>query len=155
MTYDEDRWTTCPPGEINRLAARLRGRRRRRYATRAATAVAVLVAGLGLWSLQNRPHEYHLAGISCSEVQEHTMAFASGDLEPALAAQVESHAEQCPRCHELFEEMGLLSFLLPADLARWSRDWLVAAGNLHHPRLDTTTEHTDRCWRQSNGMPVS
>jgi hypothetical protein len=137
MTHAEGRWTACPPGEFTRLGTRLRGRRRRRHATRAAATM--VLTGLGLWTLQGRTREYDFAGIGCSRVQELAMAFAGGDLEPGLADRVESHAEQCPRCHELFEEMGLLSALALPDLARVSLGWLASSTQRQCPEPYTTT----------------
>ncbi|RUL87980.1 anti-sigma factor family protein [Tautonia sociabilis] len=107
-------WTECPEGEFARLAARLRGRRRQRTALRASVAM-VLVAGIAAWAVHGRltgPREYQFAGIRCSRVLELAQLYAQGSLEPALARQVRAHVDQCPRCHERFEAMGLVSGLL-------------------------------------------
>ncbi len=118
----EEHWKSCPPGELNRLGMRLRGRRRQQQVVRSTAALAaVLLLGLGLWTLRPGPTEYHFAGISCSKVQDLAMAYANQDLETDLTDQVESHVEQCPHCQERFKAMGLLSILIPPELANWSR----------------------------------
>lgn len=130
MTNAEGRWEACPPGELGRLGARLRGRRRR-LAVRAGGALAVLLTCVGLWTLNARPRDMTFAGISCTRVTELAMAYGEGTLEPELRSRVDAHLEQCPRCHERFEEMGLLSQILPE---RWIRMAGVALDVAYKPR---------------------
>lgn len=105
-----DDWVQCPPGELNRLAVRLRGRRHRRVLMQATAAVAVLAVAVGGWLLWPSPKptgEYNFAGITCSRVLELADAYAAGKLSHELRAQVREHVAQCPHCGPKFKEMGM------------------------------------------------
>ncbi len=138
MTNAEERWGACPQGELSRLGARLRGRRRRRIAVRAGGALAVLLISVGLWSMQAGRRDNHFAGISCTRVTELAMAYEGGKLAPDLRRQVLSHVEQCPRCHERFKAMGLITQLLPGRRTRGAR---VALNRAHVSPADYLHPH--------------
>ncbi len=127
MTNPEPRWTACPPGEIGRMASRLRGRKRRRVTPRAGGVLALLLLFVGLWSVRPGVRENCFAGLTCSRVIELAMAYGQGTLEPDLREKVKSHVDQCKRCHDRFKEMGFLARLLPAEWARTARFALAAS----------------------------
>lgn len=111
MTNFEPDWITCPQGELNRLANRLRSRRRRMHTAMAGAALLLLlVVGFGVWSLRPSEEQYNFAGITCKRVQSLAMAYSEGTLAADLRDRVNAHIDQCPRCHDRFREMGLLSW---------------------------------------------
>jgi anti-sigma factor RsiW len=103
-----DEWVLCPPGELERLAERLRRRRRRRVFLRTATAVAVVAAGGGLsaWLSLGPAREPSYGGITCTRVQALAGAYARGELSATVREQVRQHLAQCPRCAARFQALG-------------------------------------------------
>ncbi len=96
-------WTSCPPGEMGRLVAGLRGKRRTRQTmvvggTVAALAVLVLVgnAGIGRW-------EGH--GVTCKHVSAVANEFVAGKLGADETEQVRLHLENCRRCREAIDKL--------------------------------------------------
>ncbi len=61
--------------------------------------------------------------MNCTDLKEHLMPFADGELEPTLAAQVEKALESCPECQEELAEIRRISsmsraaFLAPVEAA--------------------------------------
>lgn len=61
--------------------------------------------------------------MNCSDLKEHLMPFADGELAPALAAEVEKALGDCPECREELAEIRRISsmsraaFLAPAETA--------------------------------------
>ena len=110
-----DGWKACPPGELGRLSSRLRSRRIRRNAARAGMALAaVTLLALGVLTFRTghgEMKEFEFAGIRCSRVIALTQDYSMGKLEPRLSDQIKAHVEVCPRCHERFKAMGLISAL--------------------------------------------
>lgn len=45
-----------------------------------------------------RPHERHVAGLTCAEVMVDLSTYLDGDLTPARAAQLEAHVRECQAC---------------------------------------------------------
>ncbi|MEO6808974.1 MAG: zf-HC2 domain-containing protein [Isosphaeraceae bacterium] len=111
-------WKACPPGELGRLSARLRSRRIRRNGTRSGLSIAaVLLLTIGLGTLRHSHQKvkgFDFAGIKCSKVMVMAPDYSMGTLDPQLKEQIKSHVEQCPRCHEKFKAMGLITLWVPA-----------------------------------------
>lgn len=106
MTQPGGEWRQCPPGEIERLAGRLRQRRRRRLWLRSsalAATVVVLAAAVMLWSLG----EPNYGGLTCTDVISFAEDYRNDRLEPELRAHVVTHLENCPNCRAHYEEMGI------------------------------------------------
>jgi len=126
-------WKACPSGELGRLSAHLRSRRIRRNATRSGIGIAaVSLLAVGLWSLRpshREMKEFDFAGIKCGKVIAFAHDYSMGKLNPQLKDQIKSHVEQCPRCHEKFKAMGLITFRSYAVVPLCSREvgrlWLV------------------------------
>jgi hypothetical protein len=106
-------WTACPPGEIERLAVRLRNRRRRRLFLRAGAAVAAAaVVGAGAWLVRgwfDRKREPNFAGITCTEVRKLAEAYLKDDLSTATREQVRQHISQCGHCASYFRALAAKS----------------------------------------------
>lgn len=104
-----DEWVPCPPGELDRLANKLRGRRQRRVFLRTAGVVATIAAaggGLSLWLVPGISGERSFGGLTCTEVQQLAEAYGKGKLDESLRAQVRLHVSQCPQCGPHFKAMG-------------------------------------------------
>ncbi len=108
-------WTACPPGEIARLAGRLRRRSRRRLFLRAgAIAAAAGVAAAGVWVLRlgfdPKPEpEPNFGGITCTEARKLAEAYVKNELPPASRERVRQHISQCPHCAPYFRLLGAKS----------------------------------------------
>lgn len=102
-------WVNCPPGELRRLANRLRGRRQRRAVLKAVVAAAagsVALGGAG-WYWFRPPRDYEYAGITCTRVAELVPVYRAGTLPADLRRQVDLHVAECPHCRPRFRDMGL------------------------------------------------
>jgi len=59
--------------------------------------------------------------MTCTELKQHLMPFADGELEPSLAAEVERALDGCPECREELDEIRRISalsrhaFLVPVE----------------------------------------
>lgn len=142
-----DEWVQCPPGELSRLATRLRGRRQRRIVVQTSALVLLVAVGLGglvLWPRPQGTGDYNYAGIMCSRVMQLADAYAAGELTTELREQVRQHVAQCPNCGPKFKEMGLTAWSgPPAEIP-------TAALRLNYAALAAT--NTSRRW---SGMPQS
>lgn len=49
--------------------------------------------------------------MTCTELKQHLMPFADGELAPALAAEVERALAECPECREELDEIRRISSL--------------------------------------------
>lgn len=49
--------------------------------------------------------------MTCTELKQHLMPFADGELAPALAAEVERALAECPECREELDEIRRISVL--------------------------------------------
>jgi hypothetical protein len=113
-------WVKCPPGELTRLAKRLRWNRQRRIFLGASAAVSVAGLLLALWlgwPASTDMREYHFAGISCSQVRQLAPKYLAGELKPALREKVSQHLAQCPLCKQFMKDMGMTSGGKPAESA--------------------------------------
>jgi anti-sigma factor RsiW len=45
-----------------------------------------------------RPHERHVAGLTCAEVMVDLSGYLDGELSPERAAQLEAHVRECQTC---------------------------------------------------------
>lgn len=103
----EDAWSDCGPGELQRVAAHLRGRRRReflRQAGRVAAGAAVLGAGGVLatrvgtgTSTPDQPYE----GIACAEVMRLMPRYRTQPLNAEVAEKIRIHLAHCPECGKM------------------------------------------------------
>ncbi len=122
MSPAADDWKACPPGELGRLSSRLRSRGNRRSAARSGMALAVVtILAMGVWAFRPGSREmrdFEFAGIRCSRVISLAQDYSMGKLEPRLSDQIKSHVDQCPRCHERFKSMGLISAVRPREPLR-------------------------------------
>ncbi len=130
MTNAQDRWTACPQGELSRLRGRLRGRRRRRITAQAAGVLAVLLTGTVLWTMNLRNRDNTFAGLTCTQVSQLATAYGEGKLDADIHEQVRLHVNECPRCHDRFRNMGLISQLVAEPLIPPSQ---VAIQHHHEP----------------------
>ena len=109
-------WNRCPPGEVRRLAEKLRLRQRRRLFLRRTAVAAAAVFGLAaggtgwwLWRRSDRPppqHEYDYGGITCSEVRRLAEPYRNGTLAEPQRSQVRRQIELCPACGPAFRRPG-------------------------------------------------
>ena len=59
--------------------------------------------------------------MNCTDLKEHLMPFADGELEPTLASEVEKALESCPECQEELAEirrissMSRMAFMAPVE----------------------------------------
>lgn len=110
---DSGSWQPCPPGELNRVAVRLRGRRWNRMLAQAVTACAVLFVVVGGAYLQFGPRKpvpaadpnpsagpegFNYGGITCAEMHRVAPALKAGTLDDATLARFRKHVELCPHC---------------------------------------------------------
>lgn len=110
---DSGGWQSCPPGELGRVAVRLRGRRRSRRLAQfvAAGAVLLIVAGTGYLQFGLRapgpaddpsqspgPEGFNYGGITCAGMHRVEAALKAGTLDAATLARVRKHVELCPQC---------------------------------------------------------
>lgn len=127
-----DDWKACPPGELGRLSSRLRERRTRRTLARSGIAVALIAfLALGIWTFRPRGDtrmDLNYAGIRCSRVTALAHDYALHKLDPRLNDQIRAHVEQCPRCHERFKAMGLISWLWRYEPLRQNTQYLRSIG---------------------------
>jgi len=95
-------WQPCPPGELERVAGRVRLRQRRealrKIGAAAAAATAAGLAGVGTVYWLSRDAMPHYGGLACNEVMPLLDDYHAGRLEPPLAGQVTLHLRKCPRC---------------------------------------------------------
>ncbi|MEX1028092.1 MAG: zf-HC2 domain-containing protein [Candidatus Paceibacterota bacterium] len=145
-----DQWDSCPPGELQKLAAQLRRKRRgRNVATAvglaAALIVFLLVGGFAVQQLRDPHDNPQLYGdITCREVQSHLQQYVAGQLDPPLAERIRIHLEQCPECGENFRRMMAeikqeVTFLpvpvLKPACTRGDGEQPLLAAEPHFPRL--------------------
>jgi len=76
-----------------------------------ASALVLLAIG-GLWqvgrTVLDGPREYHIAGLWCSEVEQHAQALMAGQERDAeLLEHMSDHIDHCPHCGPKFEHMDL------------------------------------------------
>lgn len=104
-------WDSCPPGELQKLATRLRWRRRDRSVAKAVGLTGALIAflfvgGLAVQQFRGPLDGAHLYGdVSCREVQANIQQYVAGQLDPQLADRIRIHLEQCPECGPPFRRM--------------------------------------------------
>lgn len=109
-TKNQDPWNECPPGELQRMAERLKIRQRRQALKRigsAATALTVVSAGgyvAGRWLLG--PAENRYGGIACSEVMPLLTDYRAKKLDPPLMRKIAAHLAECPHCGPMYRKMA-------------------------------------------------
>jgi anti-sigma factor RsiW len=100
---------SCPSGEFERLAQRLRARRHRRVVLRTLGAAAAC-AGAGAvvweWVGTGGGSDPTIAGIPCSQVRALAASYLRGELPEDQMRQISLHLGQCPRCRELLRSMS-------------------------------------------------
>jgi hypothetical protein len=98
-------WCPCAPGELQRVAARLRGRRRREFLRQAgsvAAGVAVLGAGGYLAArVGTRPPGQPYGGIACAEVMRLMPRYRAKQLSAEIAERIQIHLARCPECGKM------------------------------------------------------
>ena len=101
----EDAWSDCAPGELQRVAVRLRGRRRREFLRQAGSVAAgVVVLGAGGYlatrtgtSTPDQPY----GGIACVEVVRLMPRYRANELSADLAEKIQIHLARCPECGKM------------------------------------------------------
>jgi len=129
---ESDLWQPCPPGELDRLAGRLRRRRYGRIVARATAVVAVLLAAVGGLSWQfgekpqpavvSRPGEgFDYGGITCAGVHRVLPQLKAGTIDAATLSRVREHLEKCDHCKSLsryLPDAAIRGAERPLELAR-------------------------------------
>ncbi len=104
-----DDWQPCPPGELKRMADRIRLRERRKALKKMGAAGAALLVAVGGGYLAkewfDQPREYHFGGIACSEVMPLLPDYRAGKLDELLRNQVSEHLDKCPNCGPMYRRM--------------------------------------------------
>lgn len=104
-----EEWIPCPPGKLAKLAGQERVRQRRQFLVRAGSVCGAVVAAVGMsWLAYRRfgtPMDPIHAGIACSRVRELGPRFLRGQLDEALAKQINRHLALCEPCRTLLESM--------------------------------------------------
>lgn len=101
----EDAWSDCAPGELQRVAARVKGRQRReflRQAGRVAAGVVVLGAGgyLATRAATSSPVQ-PFGGIACAEVVRLMPRYRAKQLSADVAERIQIHLAKCPECGKM------------------------------------------------------
>ena len=111
-------WEPVPPGEIQDLARRLRGRRQRRLFLRAGAALlgSLTAGGLLAWWLGGKsatpparpgvPGDFYYGGIACSEVKAWADAYGQGALDAGTRGKIADHLRQCASCATFYKAKG-------------------------------------------------
>jgi len=101
---DENSWSPCPEGELDRLACDLRRADRRKMLKAAgAASAAVVLSGVGIFAVSST-----FSGdkaLTCAEVQPLLPAYVGGGLTTEAKSKVASHLEECPQCRRRYEAM--------------------------------------------------
>lgn len=99
-------WEPCTPGALGQLVTKLRTKqrvRRVRRATAAATALAVLFVG-GYFALFGTATDPVYAGLACSELKQHAVAYLREELDSDLMQRISRHLAACPHCQDRYEQ---------------------------------------------------
>lgn len=108
----QDRWASCPPGEIRRFVRRKKTRKRV-FCGAQLTGGAVLgillaltVTGWpGVRGSHQRVQDFHVSGMSCSEVRASADDFFARRLDDESSQKIRVHLAQCPHCAPLVNRM--------------------------------------------------
>jgi hypothetical protein len=101
----EDAWSDCAPGELQRVATRLRDRRRREFLRQAGSVAAgVVVLGAGGYFATRAGTSSPLqpyGGIACAEVMRLMPRYRAQQLSADVAERIQIHLAKCPKCGKM------------------------------------------------------
>ncbi len=103
-------WCPCVPGELQRVAARTRGRRRREFLRQAGSVAAgVAVLGVGGYlatRLGTTPPGHPYGGIACADVVRLMPRYRAKELNAEIAERIQIHLARCPECGKMDRKSG-------------------------------------------------
>lgn len=109
MTTD-DKWHTCQPGTIQRVAQQQKQSERQHSLSRRAMFTTVLVAGAGVAYAVARPLIYRAASaqtpLTCGETLDLAQQYLSGQLNALQDGLVETHLAKCPKCRKHIDQLS-------------------------------------------------
>lgn len=101
----EDAWSDCAPGELQRVAAHLRGRRRREFLRRAGSVAAgVVVLGTGgvlATRVGTSSPAQPYGGIACAEVMRLMPRYRAQQLNAEVTEKIRIHLAHCSDCGKM------------------------------------------------------
>ena len=105
---DNEKWESCPAGELGGLVSNLRRRRQLRSTKMAAGIAAaalfvVLIGNFAVTSL-NAPGSA-IAAINCFQVEDLVPQYVEGSLNSEQTAQLEQHLTTCDHCTEVIARL--------------------------------------------------
>ena len=100
-----DQWEPCTPGELQRLATRLKTHERRLMLKQlGGVAAGVLVLGVGGYLASQhwpRSSEQRYGGIACAEVMRLMPRYRARELSAELTQKIQIHLAECPQCGKM------------------------------------------------------
>ncbi len=109
MTTD-DKWHTCQPGTIQRVARQQKQSERQHSLTRRAMFSTVLFAGAGIAYAVARPLINRAASsqtpLTCGQTLDLAQRYLSGQLNAQQFGLVDTHLAKCPKCRKHIDQLN-------------------------------------------------